>query len=114
MLVLPAKHVESDLADEGLRNAHIDPVDLCEVDSADALQFPPKVKLRRMTARLPPPLRPGASLGRCCRGRGLGVAELGGEALQLVLHRVIAFGDPLLRGRGSQKLREEAFDVQSV
>jgi hypothetical protein len=89
VLILPPRHVQPHFADHGLGDAHVDAIDPREVDTADAMQFLPQVKPRRMAARLPPPLGTGASLRGWCRGRrlgvGLGLAELGGEALQLIL-----------------------------
>src|SRR5262245_32982119 len=53
MLILPAGHIEADLADDGLRDAHVDAVDAREVDAGDPVQLSPQVKLWRVTACLP-------------------------------------------------------------
>jgi hypothetical protein len=39
MLVLPAGHVQTDLADDRLSDADIDPVDSRPVDATDAVEF---------------------------------------------------------------------------
>jgi hypothetical protein len=49
-LRLPPRHIEADLADDGLRHGDIDAVDPDEVDAADAVQFTAHVKLRGMAA----------------------------------------------------------------
>jgi hypothetical protein len=38
-LGFPARHIQADFADDGLRHADIDAVDPGEVDAADAVQF---------------------------------------------------------------------------
>jgi len=53
MLVLPAGHVESNFADDGLRDADINAVDARQIDAADPLQFAAQVELRCVTASLP-------------------------------------------------------------
>ena len=53
VFVLPPGHVEADFADDGLRDADIDPVDPREVDSADAMQFATEIELRVRLANIP-------------------------------------------------------------
>ena len=46
-LGLPARHIHTHFADDGLRHADIDAVDPGQVDAADAVQVPTQIRLRR-------------------------------------------------------------------
>ena len=116
VLVPPARHVEPDLADEGLCDADVDAVDPGEIDAADAGEFAAQVELWGMAARLPPALGPGApSRGRRHGGlvtRGELVGRLVGEAFQMILERPIAFGDAVLVCVGQRDfLQEDKYEV---
>ena len=50
---LPARHIDADFTDDGLRHPDIDAIDAREVNAADAVQFVAQVELRRVAAGLP-------------------------------------------------------------
>ena len=52
VLVRPARHVEPDFADEGLRHADVDAIDAREIDALIRCSSP-QVELRRVAAGLP-------------------------------------------------------------
>jgi DNA replication protein DnaC len=91
VLVRPARHVESDFADDGLRDADIDAVDAGQIDAADALQLARQVELRRVTARLPAAF--GVRL--TMRGGCTVVLHFVGQVTEMLLQGMVAFGDPL-------------------
>ena len=95
VLVLPARHIQTDFADDGLGDADVDPIDPRQVDTADAVEFAPEVELRRMTACL----SSAFDVRPCLRGSGTGrvrrVGRLVGEDLEMLLQGLVAFLDPL-------------------
>jgi hypothetical protein len=98
-LGVPARHIQADFADDGLRHADIDAVDAGQVDTADAVQFTTQVKLRGMASGFPPPLGAEPPLSRYRVGRialGSRAGQFVGDALQMLFERLIALGDPLL------------------
>jgi hypothetical protein len=50
---LPARHIEANFADHGLRHPDINAVDSRQVDSVDAVELLTQIELWRVAARLP-------------------------------------------------------------
>jgi hypothetical protein len=85
----PAGHVEAHFADEGLGDPDIDAVDAREIDAADAGEFVPQIKLRRLRSRLA-----GRPAGRRLRGVA-GGARFVGDGVQVRFERPVALDDAL-------------------
>ena len=88
VLVLPARHLEPDFADEGLRHADVDAIDAREIDATDSVQLSPEVELRRVAAGLPAVFdsRPTRSGGRGW-GSVTAVADFVGQGVEMLFPR---------------------------
>jgi hypothetical protein len=98
-LGVPARHIQADFANHGLRHADIDTVDSRQVNATNAMELTAQVELGRVAACFPASLDARTRVAVSGRRGRFGVARcvggLVGHALQMPFQRQITFRDPL-------------------